>query len=61
MKNSRMYIVLVVAGLLLLADKAMAQVGPADFRVPEGGATALLLATGLGGLALLRRFSKSRK
>lgn len=61
MKNSRMYIIVTVLGLLLLADKAMAQVAPTDFRVPDGGATALLLATGLGGLALLRKFNKPRK
>jgi len=56
-----MYIIVTVLGLLLLADKAMAQVAPTDFRVPDGGATALLLATGLGGLALLRKFNKPRK
>jgi hypothetical protein len=62
MKNSKMHIVLIVAGLLLLADKAMAFPITLGFpTVPDGGSTALLLVAGLGGLALLRRFSKPAK
>jgi hypothetical protein len=58
MNTSKLHIVLAVSGLLLLADKAMAFPAMlADFTVPDGGSTALLLAAGLGGFALLRRFT----
>ena len=57
-----MYIVLVVAGLLLLADKAMAfPIMLGDLRgVPDGGSTALLLVAGLAGLGLIRRFGRTK-
>jgi hypothetical protein len=58
MNNSKMYIVLVVAGLLFFADKAMAF--PVGGSVPDGGSTALLLTAGLGGLGLLRRFARTK-
>lgn len=61
MKNSKTYIVLIVAGLLLCADKAMAFPIILGFgTVPDGGSTALLLVEGLGGLALLRRFGRTK-
>lgn len=63
MNNTNKYIVLVVAGLLLLADKAMAFpviLGVPIPDVPDAGATALLLAAGLGGLALVRRFGRAK-
>jgi hypothetical protein len=59
MKNSRTSIVLLVAGLSLLADKTMAfPITLATNEVPDGGTTALLLAAGLAGVGLLRRFAR---
>jgi hypothetical protein len=61
MNKTNKYIVLVVAGLLLLADKAMAFPNALAFATtPDGGSTALLLVAGLGGLALLRRFGRTK-
>jgi hypothetical protein len=61
MKNSKMYIVLVVAGLLLLADKAMAFPIILGFpTVPDGGSSALLLVAALVGLGCFRRFVRPR-
>jgi hypothetical protein len=61
MKNSKTYIVLVVAGLLLFADKAMAfPIILAFPTVPDGGSTALLLVAGLAGLGLFRRFARTK-
>lgn len=63
MNKTNKYIVLVVAGLLLLADKAMAfpvMLGDPVPAVPDGGLTALLLVAGLGGLALFRRFGRAK-
>jgi hypothetical protein len=60
MKNSRMDVVLVVAGLLLLADKAMAFPIMLGTAVPDGGSTALFLVAGLAGVGLFRRFTGRR-
>ena len=61
MNKTNKYIVLVVAGLLLLADKAMAFPAMLGTPVlPDGGSTALLLVAGLAGLGLVRRFGRTK-
>jgi hypothetical protein len=58
MMNSKTSIVLLAAGMLLLADKAMASPIMLGLGVPDGGSTALLLLMGLAGMGLLRRFGR---
>ena len=61
MNNSKLYIVLIVAGLLSFADKAMAFPAILGFAtVPDGGSTALLLVAGLAGLGFIRRFGRTK-
>ena len=62
MNNTNKYIVLVVASLLLLADKATAfpAILGSPVQIPDGGATALLLVAGLAGLGLIRRFGRTK-
>jgi len=59
MTKSKTSVVLLVAGVLLLANKAMAfPIMFAKTEVPDGGTTALLLVVGLAGVGLLRRFAR---
>jgi hypothetical protein len=53
-KNSRLFHVLMVAGIALLANSAWAGGGGIQ-TVPDGGSSALLLVISLAGLTFVRK------
>jgi hypothetical protein len=53
MKNSRLFVGLLVAGIALLANSALASGG--TLPVPDGGSSALLLVISLAGLTFVRK------
>jgi hypothetical protein len=55
MKNSRLFVGLLVAGIALLANSAWASVTTPPPSVPDGGSSALLLAISLAGLTFVRK------
>jgi hypothetical protein len=54
MKNSRLFVGLLVAGIALLANSALAG-GGLPPAVPDGGSSALLLVISLAGLTFVRK------
>jgi hypothetical protein len=54
MKNSRLFAMLLVAGIALLANSALADGGVIP-SVPDGGSSALLLVISLAGLTFVRK------
>jgi hypothetical protein len=53
MKKSILSVGVIVAGVVLLANNAMAGAGPVN--VPDGGSSALLIAISMSALALGRK------
>jgi len=53
MKNSRLFVGLLVAGIALLANSAFAGGPPPN--VPDGGSSALLLFISMAGLTFVRK------